>query len=220
MSDETRTDDLNGDMTDDEVSRAETLAAAVEDAGDDATIDRLPSSGLLSFYDRLRARIERTVAKRGGKMAQGTVNALLMVPDVFMLLMRLALDPEVPRSTRTLIGGALAYFILPIDILPEAFVGPAGYVDDLVLALSVLSQAFGRDLEPWAHKYWSGSQDLRRVIGDVLGTARGLLNDDLYTRLRKILADRGIDLDKATREAAADDGGLEDGGFEDSPRGA
>src|SRR3954462_14713527 len=32
----------------------------------------------------------------------------------------LALDKEVPGSARAMIGGALAYFILPIDLLPEA----------------------------------------------------------------------------------------------------
>lgn len=211
MSDEIRATPPTDDMTPEEREQAEALAAAVESASahhpptDNDALRPLPSSGLLSFYDRLRARIERTVERRGGKLAQGTVNALLLVPDVFMLLMRLALDPEVPRSTRTLIGGALAYFVLPIDILPEAFVGPTGYVDDLVLALSVLSHAFGRDLEPWARRYWSGSQDFRRVISDVLGAARGLLNEDLYTRLRKLLADRGIDLDKQTARAETDD---------------
>ena len=156
------------------------------------------SGGLLSFYDRLREKILHTIEKRegrrGAKLTEGTVRALLLVPDVFILLVRLALDKKVPGSTRALIGGALAYFILPIDLLPEAILGGAGYLDDLVLATAVLAQAFGGDLEPHARKHWSGSEDLRVVIRDISETAQSLLGQNLYGRLRKLLSRRGIDV--------------------------
>jgi uncharacterized membrane protein YkvA (DUF1232 family) len=158
----------------------------------------LPSSGLLSFYDRLREKILRGVEKRSGrrgaKLTEDAVRALLLVPDVFILLVRLTLDREVPGSARAMIGGAIAYFILPIDLLPEAFLGPAGYLDDLVLAVAVLAQAFGGDLEPYARKHWSGSEDLRVVIRDITSTAQSLLGQRLYDRLRGLLSRRGIEL--------------------------
>ncbi|HEY9422980.1 MAG TPA: DUF1232 domain-containing protein [Thermoanaerobaculia bacterium] len=158
----------------------------------------VPSSGLLSFYDRLREKIVHVVEKRregrGGKLTEGTVRALLLVPDVFILLVRLALDKNVPASTRALIGGALAYFVLPVDLLPEAILGGAGYMEDLVLATAVLSQAFGGDLEPYARKHWSGSEDLRVVIRDISETAQSLLGQNLYDRLRKLMGRRGISL--------------------------
>jgi hypothetical protein len=72
----------------------------------------LPSSGLLSFYDRLREKILRVIEKRSGrpgaKLTEDAVRALLLVPDVFILLVRLALDKEVPGSARAMIGGAIA----------------------------------------------------------------------------------------------------------------
>jgi uncharacterized membrane protein YkvA (DUF1232 family) len=158
----------------------------------------LPSSGLLSFYDRLREKILQFIEKRAGrpgaKLTDGAVRALLLVPDVFILLVRLALDKEVPGSARAMIGGAIAYFILPIDLLPEAFLGPAGYLDDLVLATAVLAQAFGGDLEPYARKHWSGSEDLRVVIQDVTETAQSLVGQKIYDRLRRLLSRRGIEL--------------------------
>ena len=157
------------------------------------------SGGLLSFYDRLREKILHTIEKRegrrGAKLTEGTVRALLLVPDVFILLVRLALDKNVPGSTRALIGGALAYFILPIDLLPEAILGGAGYIDDLVLATAVLAQAFGGDLEPYARKHWSGSEDLRVVIRDVSETAQSLLGQNLYGKLRKLLSRRGVEME-------------------------
>lgn len=160
----------------------------------------LPSSRrLLSFYDRLRGRILRSIEKRGGRLGERTVQTLLLVPDVFMLLVRLALDKEVPGPTRAMIGGALAYFILPTDLLPEAILGGAGYMEDLVLAAAVLSQAFGGELEPWARRHWSGPEDLREVLRDLTETARSLLGTNLYDRLRGLLSRRGIDVDRSPR---------------------
>lgn len=157
--------------------------------------EEVPTAGLLSFYDKLRARILAAVERRGGKLAQPTVRALLLVPDVFMLLVRLSLDREVPGSARAMIGGAIAYFILPIDLFPEAMLGGIGYLDDLVLATAVLAHAFGGELEPHARRHWSGPEDVRKVISDVAGAAHGLLGQNLYERLSKLLSRRGIDLD-------------------------
>ena len=158
----------------------------------------LPSNGLLSFYDRLREKIlhaiEKREGKRGAKLTEGAVRALLLVPDVFILLMRLALDKRVPTSTRALIGGALAYFVLPVDMLPEALLGGAGFLDDLVLATAVLAQAFGGDLEPYARKHWSGSEDLRVVLKDITETAQSLLGQNLYDKLRRLMSRRGIEV--------------------------
>jgi len=151
-----------------------------------------PSTGLLSFYDRLRERVIGTVEKRGGRMSEGAVRALLLVPDVFILLVRLTLDKEVPKPARVLVGGALAYFIMPLDLFPEAILGPIGYMDDLVLATAVLAQAFGGDLEPYARKHWSGSEDLRIVLRDISESAHSLLGHNLYEKVKKLLRRRGV----------------------------
>ncbi|HVS03378.1 MAG TPA: YkvA family protein, partial [Thermoanaerobaculia bacterium] len=131
---------------------------------------------------------------RAGRLGQRTVEVLLLVPDMFILLVRLLLDPEVPKSSKTLIGGALAYFILPADLLPEALLGVGGYVDDVVLAAAVLSHALGEQLEPYARKYWSGSQDLRATLTDLTRSAEALLGENLYARLKGLLARRGVAL--------------------------
>lgn len=162
---------------------------------DNLQLETLPSTGLLSTYDRIRGRITSALERRGGKLSQKTVDALLLVPDVFILLVRLLLDKDVPKDTRMAVGGALAYFILPTDLLPEILVGGVGYVDDLVLAVAVLSQVFGRDLEPHAERYWSGSKQLRVVITDILEAAHGLLGRRFYDRLRAMLSRRGVELE-------------------------
>jgi len=156
---------------------------------------RRPSTGrLLSFYDGLRERIVDWIERRGGRVSGGVAKALLLVPDVFILLVRLTLDREVPRPARALIGGALAYFLLPLDFLPELILGPIGFMDDLILAAAVLGAAFGDDLEPYARKHWSGPENLRAVLQDVSTSAEHLLGDRLYDRLRRYLGRRGVEL--------------------------
>jgi len=166
-----------------------------EDDGWEAGSDALPSTGLLSFYDRLREAVLTTVDRRGGRMGAAVVRALLLAPDLFMLLARLTLDKGVPSSSRALVGGALAYFILPLDLLPEALLGVGGYVDDVVLAAAVLSHVFSDELEPYVRWHWSGPEDLRVVLRDIAGAGRSLLGENLYDRLKALLAKRGVDVE-------------------------
>lgn len=147
---------------------------------------------LLGFYDRLRTRITAHAERRAGRRARQATEALLLAPDLFVLLARLSLDREVPPATRRILIGALAYFVMPVDLLPEGVIGPGGFLDDVVLVSLVLSQALRGDLEPWAARYWSGSQKLRVVLGDVSDAAVQLLGRDLDGRLRRFLSRRGI----------------------------
>jgi uncharacterized membrane protein YkvA (DUF1232 family) len=192
------TDTPTSDTTPTDAPSEEELERNSEEAFAADAAEDLPSSGLLSFYDRLRERIVAKVEGRGGRFTEGTVRALLLVPDVFMLLVRLSLDKEVPAQARMLIGGALAYFVLPMDLLPEALVGVGGYVDDLVLATAVLAQAFSGELEPYARKHWSGSEDLRVVLADISYAAENLLGAKLFNRLKGLMEKRGIKLPEST----------------------
>lgn len=168
-------------MDDQELGEMLPEAVLPEDAELEAAVG--PSTGLLSFYDRLRARVERTVSRRAGRFGPKVAEALLLVPDVFVLLLRLSLDRRVPKAQRALIGGALAYFVLPVDLFPEAVVGVAGYTEDLVLACAVLARAFGDDLEPFAQRYWNGSKKLSTVLKDVSQAAEALLGRPLNERV-------------------------------------
>ncbi len=193
-----RADDLSAAVAEDlasfDVGAAEREAERALAAGTD-----LPSTGLLSFYDRLRRTIVEGTERHGGKLPGDALKMLLLVPDIFILMVRLTLDKSVPKGARAMIGGALAYFILPFDLLPEAILGPIGYMDDLVLAVAVLSQVFGGELEPYARKHWSGPEDLRVVLRDVTQASQALLGVSLYGRLKKLLARRGIEIDETRR---------------------
>ena len=165
-------------MSDDSVERSDGDGAPLEEAR------------LLGFYDRVRDRIERHLERRAGKLGKGSAQALLLVPDVLLLLTRLFLDREVPRSTRAIIGGALAYFLLPADLAPEIVIGPIGFLDDLIIASTVLAQALGPDLESHAERYWSGSGRLREMLSEITRTGNQLLGADLSKRVDQVIARR------------------------------
>jgi len=167
-------------------------------AADDREMERvqveeveLVSTGLLSSYDRLRRRIVEALERRG-RLGRALSEPLMLAPDLLVLLARLCMDRDVSPASRRLIVGALAYFLTPVDMLPEAFLGVGGFLDDVVLASLVLSHSLDAELEPLAVKHWSGNQNLRVVLADVSGAGAALLGVSLYDRLKKFLVRRGV----------------------------
>jgi len=203
-------DDFDDDFDDEDLVEFDDEDEEGEEDEDEEALlmrDDLPSTGLLSFYDGLRGRILAAVDRKSGKLGAGMVKVLLLAPDLFMLLARLALDRDVPSSSRSLVGGALVYFVLPVDLLPEALLGIGGYTDDVVLAAAVLSHVFSGELAPYVRRHWSGPQELRTVLQDIAGAGKSLLGESLYTRLKALLARRGVEVE--------DEEGFADPGLDD-----
>jgi uncharacterized membrane protein YkvA (DUF1232 family) len=86
-----------------------------------------------------------------------------------------------------LLGSAVAYFILPFDLIPEAIVGPIGYLDDLVFAAYVLNKVL-TDTDPAVlREHWSGKGDVLDTIQRVLNAADTLVETKVAARLKKLL---------------------------------
>lgn len=162
------------------------VEAEIVEAGSEG----LAEQRLLGFYDRVRDRIEDYLERRAGRLGTRFAATLLLVPDVLLLLVRLFLDREVPRSSRALIGGALAYFLLPTDLAPEIILGPGGFLDDLVIACTVLAHALGPDLEDRAEKYWSGSRGLREALTEITRAGNSLLGTHMSKRVDRVIQRR------------------------------
>ena len=65
-----------------------------------------------------------------GKLKKFAKKAGASVVYAVLLLYYTLQKPEVPMKTKSIIIGALGYFILPLDLIPDVFVG-LGYTDDL-----------------------------------------------------------------------------------------
>lgn len=138
------------------------------------------------FYDRIRTSIQEFTERRGNVVGK-TAEFLLIVPDVFILLWRLTTDRRVSGKDKVLLGSAVAYFILPFDLIPEAIVGPIGYLDDLVFAAYVLNKVL-TDTDPAVlREHWSGKGDVLDTIQRVLNAADTLVETKVAGRLKKML---------------------------------
>lgn len=137
------------------------------------------------FYDRIRESIQEFTA--GRKVVGKTAEFLMLVPDIFMLLWRLTTDSRVARKDKLLLGSAVAYFILPFDLIPEAIVGPIGYLDDLVFAVYVLNKILTHTDAAVLREHWSGNGDVLETIQRTLNAADTLVETNVTKRLKKML---------------------------------
>ena len=135
------------------------------------------------FYDKIRESIRRYLEKKGS-LAGKSGEYLLLVPDMFMLLWRLINDSRVNSKNKVLLGSGLAYYFFPLDIMPEAFLGPVGYIDDLVFGVYLLNKML-TDTDPAIlREHWSGSEDILQTIQKVLNAADHLVGSDLLGKFK------------------------------------
>ena len=136
------------------------------------------------FYDRIRENIRRYLEKKAH--LDKSAEYLLLVPDMFMLLWRLVNDSRVTAKNKVLLGSGLAYYIFPLDIVPEALLGPIGYLDDLVFGVYLLNRMLV-DTDPQIlREHWSGSEDVLTTIQNVLNAADNLVGKDILGRIKGI----------------------------------
>ena len=77
------------------------------------------------------------------------------IPDCLVLVRRLIADPAVPRTSKLLLGGLVAYLASPIDLVPD-FVPVAGQLDDALLVALVLRAVLRRTGPEKLREHWPG----------------------------------------------------------------
>ena len=123
----------------------------------------------------------RTGAKR---TVMGTISE---IPNFLRLLYGLITDSRVNAVDKLVVAGAIAYILLPVDIIPD-FVPFLGEVDDvflLILALQRLISNAGRTV---VQSYWPGDPaDLSALnLEKILAACAFFLPRRMRRRLRTI----------------------------------
>jgi len=136
------------------------------------------------FYQDLRQRIRRWLDREGG--ANKWSEYVLLAPDLFHLLCKLSMDPEVPVKHKAKLAAAIAYFVSPIDLMPEAIMGPTGYVDDIALSAYVLNSIINSTDAEIVTKHWAGESDLLGVIQQILKIADEMVGSGLWKKLKRL----------------------------------
>ena len=122
-------------------------------------------------YDRLRARLVKLEPGAGA----GVRDLLLFLPDMIVLLLRLARDPRVPVGAKAVAMLGIGYALSPIDLIPEILFGPLGFVDDLLIATAAISYIVNHVHPDLVRAYWPGPGDVLDVVKSVLGWSEGLV---------------------------------------------
>ena len=80
-----------------------------------------------------------------------------LIPDLIVLVSRLARDPRVPRRRKLILFGLVAYLALPFDLVPD-FVPVAGQLDDAIVVALVLRRFIRGGGEPLIRELWPGPE--------------------------------------------------------------
>ena len=112
---------------------------------------------------------------------------IFQAPALYRLLTRLLDDPALPGRLRPLVLAAVAYFILPADVIPEDIEGPYGYIDDLYLCGLVAEEtrrATGSDELLLTN--WDGEAPLLPLLAELLGASDLLTSEQRERILRYV----------------------------------
>lgn len=141
-------------------------------------------------YDRFRRIVLRGAGKLAGVWGSDAADLILLLPDLILLFAGLARDSRVPMRIKAVAGGAVAYLLSPVDLLPEALLGPLGLADDFVLAFLVLDLALNHVDPRIVREHWRGEHDLLEVVQAGLRLSRRLVPPPIYRRLLGWLDER------------------------------
>ena len=137
------------------------------------------------FYQKLRNDISNWANSKKGKNYRWT-KYLMVAPDIFHLSYKLMLDKDVPIEEKIKLTLAIAYFIAPLDLVPEVVMGPIAYIDDVALAAYVLNSLLNNIDIQIVTRHWAGDEDILKTIRQILVNAERMIKSGLWKRIKKI----------------------------------
>ena len=139
------------------------------------------------FYDRLKTRVQVQAQRHLPARLQPLVPWLLLVPDSFVLLVRLLRDPRVPRRSKWITALAVAYFIDPLDLIPDA-IPVLGEMDDLAVALFALDALLVDTPEEVLRDLWPGRGDIIATVRQGVRFFKQFLSRGAVGKIKLLLA--------------------------------
>jgi uncharacterized membrane protein YkvA (DUF1232 family) len=99
-------------------------------------------------------------------------------PALYRMMTKLLDDSVLPRSISPLVIAAIAYFILPEDIIPEDKYGPVGYVDDIYLCAFVANEVAKASGSPEIlGRNWDGKASIVDLVKEILDRENELIGN-------------------------------------------
>ncbi len=136
------------------------------------------------FYQKIRKDVKHWLNDNLDKDNKW-VDYILAAPDLFHLLCKLTADSEIPSNKKLKLVAGIAYFISPIDLLPEAFLGPIGYLDDIAVTAYILNDLINEVNPQIVRNHWAGDSDILDLIKTILANADKMIGSMLWEKIRK-----------------------------------
>ncbi len=135
---------------------------------------------------RLWERVRESLAGVPENGGSGLRDVLLLLPDLSVLLARLLRDRRVPLRSKVVALAGIGYVVSPLDLLPALFLGPVGWVDDLLVVSAALSRILN-DVHPdIVRSHWAGHGDALDAIQRVSQWAGGVVDAGVRRAVRAV----------------------------------
>lgn len=121
------------------------------------------------FYDVLSDNLESYQGEYASFIDHG--------PLLFKLLTEVLDDENINQDLRLEISAAIAYYVVPMDVIPEQIYGPYGYIDDIFITVYVIrkiADLFGYE---YLEKQWEGKGKLENVVNECYERSMEVLED-------------------------------------------
>jgi uncharacterized membrane protein YkvA (DUF1232 family) len=97
----------------------------------------------------------------------------------------LTIDPDVPASKKVKIAGIIAYFISPLDFLPEMLLGPIGYLDDIALTAYILNDIINQVDPKIIQRNWAGDRDILNLVKTIIANANNMVGGGVWKKIKR-----------------------------------
>jgi len=138
------------------------------------------------YIDGLRSQIQNWLATPVGKTSKWG-KYIQYTPDLFQLLIKLSGEKDITPQSKAKLAVAIAYFVSPLDFIPEEFWGALGYVDDIALAVYVLNDILQSNDPQIILKHWQISEDLTDMISDIQKDAEEMVGKKWWAKLKELV---------------------------------
>jgi uncharacterized membrane protein YkvA (DUF1232 family) len=108
---------------------------------------------------------------------------LAQVPKIFYLLCKLVNNDVISEGSKSRLAKAITYFILQFDLMPEAIIGPPGYLDDLIISALAIKSVMDYDSKDVVRNCWEGSEDIISLIAEIINKADDFVGPDIHRQL-------------------------------------
>ena len=127
------------------------------------------------FYDVLSDNLESYQGEYASFIDHG--------PKLFKLLTEILNENDLTPELRLKISASIAYYVVPMDVIPEQIYGPYGYIDDIYITVYIIKKIADKFGFNFLEKHWEGEGNLELVVEECYQKSLEVLEDKTETIL-------------------------------------